>query len=834
MKPSLQKIDFTKQVVMLTACLFTLSLWLCSHSLTSAAASPQNQMQASTVLLQDDFSSTTVDTSKWNPNLFSGFTDTSIAISQASQQLVIGPLPRGGIASGSHYRGVASVNSYNFTGAYAQAEFVQAPATNTSADMMLTVGLDSSNYYRIYVEAGSLILQKRIGGIKTTLSSAAYNPANHRFVRVRHDGATGRVVFETATGSSGTPGPWAQAYGEAWNTASIPLTAIRFELKAGTWTSEANPPGSVIFDNFIAAASDSSLPQTPHFGHVFLIVEENHSYESVIGSASTPYLNSLAQRYGLSTQYYANAHPSIGNYFMLTTGQLITNDDGFSGTVSADNLVRQMISAGKSWKSYAESLPAVGWIGGDQYPYAKRHNPFAYLTDVRSSTAQSNNLVPFSQLATDMANNQLPNFSYILPNQLNNGHDCPNGSTCTDSDKLAATDRWLQTNITPLLESAAFQQDGMLLITWDESVDSDTAGGGGHIVTLVISPRAKPGYQSTTFDQHQNALRTVAEALGLSSFPGAAATATNMAEFFDTSSTPVPTISNLIPTSGPSTGGTSVTIAGNGFAAGATVMFGGVPATGVVVNNHSAITAVTPAHAIGTINITVTNTNGISGTLANGFTYTSTSETVLLSDDFNDNVIDITKWKVNNLFSGFTDASLPVGEADQRLEIGPLPTGVSGSHYNGLVSQQRFDFTGAYAYVAVVQAPVTNTTADATYTLGLDANNYYRIYEEAGVLFVQKRVASGSKVTMWSAVYDAAAHRYWRIRHETATGSVVFETAPENGGEPGVWVERYREAWNTAAIPITSVLFEIKGGTWQAETATPGKVIFDNFKAAKP
>jgi len=832
---SLQDISLSRYARILTALLCVVTLWFCSHNLTGAAASQQNPMQTSGVLLQDDFNGATIDASKWNANaLFSGFTDTNVAISEVGQQLAIGPLPRGAAANGSHYRGVASVNSYNFTGAYAQVEFVQPPASNTSADMMLTVGSDSGNYYRIYIEAGSLILQKRIGGTKITLSSVAYNAVNHRFVRMRHDSATGRVVFETATGSSGTPGTWVQAYSEAWNTASVPLTAIQFELKAGTWTTEANPPGNVIFDNFTAATSDSSSPPTPHFGHVFLILEENHSYESVIGSASTPYLNSLAQRYGLATQYYANTHPSIGNYFMLTTGQLITNDDGFTGTVSADNLVRQMISAGKSWKSYAESLPAVGWTGGDQYPYAKRHNPFAYLTDVLNSTTQSNNLVPISQFATDLANSQLPNFSYVLPNQLNNGHDCPNGSTCTDADKLAATDNWLHTNIEPLLRSASFQQDGLLLITWDESVDADTAGGGGHIVTLVTSPRAKPGYQSTTFYQHQNALRTVAEAIGLNSFPGASATTQSMAEFFDTSTSPAPTVSNIAPTSGPSSGGTAVTISGSGFANGATVMFGGVPATGVVVANGATITAVTPSHAAGAVSVTVTNTNGISGSLANGFTYGSTTETVLLADDFNNNVIDTTKWRTGNLFSGFSDASLPIAEVNQRLEIGPLPTGASTSHYNGLVSQQRFDFTGAYAYVAVVQAPATNTTADATYTLGLDANSYYRIYEEAGVLFVQKRIAGGSKVTMWSATYNTTAHRYWRIRHETATGNVVFETAPDNGGAPGAWAERYREAWNTGAIPLTSVLFEMKGGTWQAETAVPGKVIFDDFKAAKP
>ncbi|MFL6213183.1 MAG: IPT/TIG domain-containing protein [Blastocatellia bacterium] len=574
--------------------------------------------------------------------------------------------------------------------------------------------------------------------------------------------------------------------------------------------------------------------QTPRFGHVFLVVEENHSYANVIGSSAMPYLNSLAARYGLATNYYANAHPSIGNYFMLTTGQIVTNDDSFGGTVSVDNLVRQMIAAGRTWKSYAESLPSVGWTGGDSYPYAKRHNPFAYLTDVLNSTAQTNNMVPLSQFAGDLTNNRLPNFSYILPNQLNNGHDCPNGSTCTDADKLAATDNWLNANIAPLLSSAVFQQDGLLIILWDESVDTDTANGGGHIAALVISPRAKPGYRSTTFYQHQNALRAVAEAMGLTTFPGASASAQSMAEFFDASTSPTPNVTGITPNTGLPAGGTSVTISGSGFTPGATVMIGGVPATNVSVTSNTTITATTPAHAAGTVSVTVTNTNGLSGTLTNGFTYSTPSgETVLLADDFNNNSLDLTKWNTT-LFSGFTDSSVPMAEANQRLEIGPLFRLTGSSHYAGLSSRQRYDFTGAYAWVAVVQAPAITTTGDAMFTLGPDANNYYRIYEEAGVLYIQKRLGGGAKVTMWSGAYDATQHRYWRIKHEAASNSVVFETAADNGGTPGAWVERWREAWSTAFIPLGNVLLEIKGGTWQSESGTPGKVIFDDFKAATP
>jgi hypothetical protein len=270
--------------------------------------------------------------------------------------------------------------------------------------------------------------------------------------------------------------------------------------------------------------SPSPGPQgtLPRFSHVVLVVEENHGYFDVIGSSAMPYLNSLAAQYGLCTQYFANAHPSIGNYFMLTTGQLVTGDDTFTGTVDADNVVRVLIAAGKTWKSYAESLPSVGFTGGGAYPYAKRHNPLSYFTDVVNSSTEVNNLVPLSQLASDLANNQLPDFSLVVPNLLDDAHDAP----------LQAADVWLEHNLQPLILSPAFQNNGLLIIVFDEAATSDVNHGGGHVAALIISPLAKKGYQSSTLYQHQSTLRLILEGLGLSSYPGGASSAPQMTEFF--------------------------------------------------------------------------------------------------------------------------------------------------------------------------------------------------------------------------------------------------------------------------------------------------------------
>src|SRR5919198_3491525 len=101
--------------------------------------------------------------------------------------------------------------------------------------------------------------------------------------------------------------------------------------------------------DYVAPVSGRGGP-VPRMGHVIVVVEENADYSSVIGNSSMPYLNGLAQQHALATKYYANTHPSIGNYFMMTVGKIITNDNGFSGTVSDDNVVRELLAAGKTWK----------------------------------------------------------------------------------------------------------------------------------------------------------------------------------------------------------------------------------------------------------------------------------------------------------------------------------------------------------------------------------------------------------------------------------------------------------------------------------------------------
>jgi acid phosphatase len=141
---------------------------------------------------------------------------------------------------------------------------------------------------------------------------------------------------------------------------------------------------------------------------------------------------------------------------------------------------------------------------------------------VQNSSSQAANIVPFTQFASDLANNALPQYSFIVPNVNDDAH---NGT-------LAQADAWLQTNIAPLIANSAFQSSGLLIITFDEGDQSDINHGGGQVATLIISSAAKKGFQSTTLYQHQSALRLALAASGVTAFPGLAGTAPDMTEFF--------------------------------------------------------------------------------------------------------------------------------------------------------------------------------------------------------------------------------------------------------------------------------------------------------------
>jgi hypothetical protein len=337
-----------------------------------------------------------------------------------------------------------------------------------------------------------------------------FNPAVNWLVN-QTPGGNSTVGTISATGLYTAPATIAT------NPLSVTIEAVSVQV----------PTKSASANVSLHTSTQSVIPQS----RVAVIVFENASYSDIVGSANMPYLNSVISRYGLATNYFANAHGSIGDYFMLTTGKIITDNWLFEGVISDDNLVREIANSGKSWKAYAESIPSAGYLGPTQFPYYRIHVPFVYFSDVVNDSARALNIVPFTQLATDLQNNMLPDLLFIVPNEINDMHSCRKPG-CKLGDRERVSDTWLSTNIKPLLQDADFQSSGLLIITFDEASNTDSRHGGGQVACVLASANIKPGYRSTVFYQHQDVLALVGKALRLGTIPGAGATADPMKEFF--------------------------------------------------------------------------------------------------------------------------------------------------------------------------------------------------------------------------------------------------------------------------------------------------------------
>jgi acid phosphatase len=420
-------------------------------------------------------------------------------------------------------------------------------ATSSSYTTAATVTSDSGSTFDVVVSnsAGTATSNAATLTVNAAVPTVGFSPASLTFGS-RAVGTSSSAQFETFTNTGtgaltfGTEtitgdfsftgqGNCSSSLAPGANcTISVKFTPTTTGTRAGTLTVNDNASTSPQVVTLTGTGVSPTPPPTGLFGHLAIVVEENTNYSGVT-NFSMPYLSGLITRYGLATQYYANTHPSIGNYLMLTTGQVLTNNDSETPStfpVSADNVVRELVAAGKSWKAYAENLPSVGYLGGDTNSgggqYYVRHVPIAYLSDVQNSSAQQQNLVPFTQLAQDLSSGNLPNYSFITPNGCDDAHDCG----------LGTADNWLKNNIDPLIKNSVFQKDGVLIVVFDES-GNDSTNGGGHVVCALISPAfSKLGYQSTTVYQHESMLRLSLEGLGVTVLPSAASNAPAMWEFF--------------------------------------------------------------------------------------------------------------------------------------------------------------------------------------------------------------------------------------------------------------------------------------------------------------
>jgi phosphatidylinositol-3-phosphatase len=304
----------------------------------------------------------------------------------------------------------------------------------------------------------------------------------------------------------------------------------------------------LVFAGFINAQN------VPRSSHVWIITEENHSYETIVGNSQMPYYNHLIHQYGLATQFYSNQHSSLPALMWFVAGAPVElNNNTTSCSHYNDNIVRELLKQHYTWKTYQVNMPYAGFqglYGGTNNSYYRRHNPLIDFSDVCPGTGQATKSVPYAQLGTDIAQDKTPNFIYITPDSDEDAH---NGT-------LDSADQWLQDHVPAILARPEFAAggDGILFILWDEgtlSTDNRCSatirtGCGGRTANLVIGPHVKAGYQSTITYHNENVLKTICAAMGLSPCPGAAQNAAPMVDFFKTGTSGTPSNSIIISTPG--------------------------------------------------------------------------------------------------------------------------------------------------------------------------------------------------------------------------------------------------------------------------------------------
>jgi phosphatidylinositol-3-phosphatase len=337
----------------------------------------------------------------------------------------------------------------------------------------------------------------------------------------------------------------------------------------------------------VAAGSGASQPAAPagraapfpHMDHVFVIMMENTSYADLLNPSNqnTTFIRGLAATFGLETDYFGVTHVSLPNYVAATSGSNWGSnsddeaqaDQGFFNHLS---LTDQLNQVGVSWKGYMDSMPAVGFTGnfGDcttstSAPdpfctnsktgtalYVRKHNPFMQYPDVFTNPALADNVVPLTQLSSDLASGDVPQFAWITPNSCNDMHggppQCPFPNSPTDQFQATLFrdgDTFLKTWVTAIMHSPAWTGNSAIFVTWDEGGFSDNAPfgpndisgccdspalpsspvnpmtggggdlaggtlyGGGHVPMIVITRHGARGVMDATPTNHYSLLQTI-------------------------------------------------------------------------------------------------------------------------------------------------------------------------------------------------------------------------------------------------------------------------------------------------------------------------------------
>jgi len=268
---------------------------------------------------------------------------------------------------------------------------------------------------------------------------------------------------------------------------------------------------------------------------VFLIMMENHSWSSIEGNRSAPYINRLLRDGALGDRYFTppGNHPSLPNYLWLEAGTNFGIADDAAPAAhrlrTGAHLTTLLSRAGISWMAYEEGIDGKSCPISDAGSYATRHNPMVYFTDVTGNLNPRSRYCiaherPFTELARDLRSKRVARYNFITPNVCDDMHD----ACAPVGDAIRQGDLWLSHAVPALEASQAYRAGGVIFIAWDEG-DGDSDGPLG---LIALSPLAKRGYVSHTTFTHSSLLRTLEEILGVRRLLGGARSSNDLRNLF--------------------------------------------------------------------------------------------------------------------------------------------------------------------------------------------------------------------------------------------------------------------------------------------------------------
>ena len=377
------------------------------------------------------------------------------------------------------------------------------------------------------------------------------------------------------------------------------LAAAACALLLGVLTgvAAARPPASAR----VTTASPGSIP---HYDHIFLIVEENHNYHQIIGNLQAPVINALASDYGLEANYTGVGDPSEPNYVGMLGGSTfhISSDDPYwfpGHTVHASNLMSQLDGAGLSWKGYFQGMPYAGYRGycfpakcngipDSDTQYVAKHNGIVNFADEQTPSELAK-MQPYANLASDLHSGNVPNLSYIVPDECHDMHGAP--PWCVDSGLIGGPqDNWLVGTADQFvsrtvgeIQSSRVWKSGndAIVVVWDEGNSASQ-----RIPMIVVTNHGPRHVTDRAPADHYALLATLQHAFGLGCLRNSCA-ATPIAPLFADHGKPtrpvLPHPTSLPPNgpptisaTGPSKSGPSATLSpGGGWQAVPSPSFGG-------------------------------------------------------------------------------------------------------------------------------------------------------------------------------------------------------------------------------------------------------------------